>query len=29
VLDEAVDAGLAHLGIESVAQSCDSLRSRN
>lgn len=28
VLDEAVDAGLAHLGIQAVAQSCDSLRSR-
>ncbi len=28
VLDEAVDAGLAHLGIQAIAQSCDSLRSR-
>ena len=28
VLDEAVDAGLAHVGVEPVAQSCESLRSR-
>ncbi len=28
VLDEAVDLALAHLGIESVAQSCESLRNR-
>lgn len=28
VLDEAVNSALAHLGVEPVAQSCESVRSR-